>query len=235
MSRHFLIRILPSERPFNTAVVGISAVLPGVDLGNDGVAVRQTPIQALAIQDANFNFRHIEPTGVFRGVVKYDTAQEDFRFFDAEHVLETLAEMGIEIIHDQMDVASCGIDLFEQIANEGYKVQFGPVVSDQNCSPSAFGLHRHKQIAGANTHVFIILPNRHSRTNWQRRPGILEQLFALFIQTNNGLSPAERSGIETEQIVHPLPILPRQFANTPHQLAPRLEAVFLADDGPFRG
>ena len=76
------------------------------------------PIQALAIQDANFDFRHIEPTGVFRGVVKYDTAQEDFRFFDAEHFLETLAEMGIEIIHDQMDAARCGIDLFEQIANE---------------------------------------------------------------------------------------------------------------------
>jgi len=35
--------------------------------------------------------------------------------------------------------------------------------------------------------------------------------------------------------VHPLPILFRQSSDAPHQLAPRLDAVFLAADGPFRG
>lgn len=139
MSRHFLISILPSERPFNTAMVGISALLPGVDLGNDAVAVRQTSIQALPIQHANFDFSHIQPTGVFRRVVKDDATQKRFRRLCAEYLVEGFAEVGIEVVHNQMDAARCRIDLFEQIANEGYKVELGAVISNQNCSPPTLG------------------------------------------------------------------------------------------------
>ena len=76
MSSHFLIRVLPSERPRDASLVGISALLPGIDLGNECGAVGQAPTLTLAIQNADFDFRPIEPTGVFRGVVKDDPAQE---------------------------------------------------------------------------------------------------------------------------------------------------------------
>ena len=52
------------------------------------------------------------PTCVFRGVVKDNPAQKGFRLLDPEHVLETLAEVGIEIVHGQMDATRCGINLF---------------------------------------------------------------------------------------------------------------------------
>ena len=64
MSRHFLICVLPGERPRDTFLVGIAAQLPCIDLSDERVSIRQVPIQALAIQYADFDFGHIEPTGV---------------------------------------------------------------------------------------------------------------------------------------------------------------------------
>src|SRR3972149_8333753 len=119
MPSQFLVRALPSERPRDATLVGIAAQLPGVDFGNERGAVRQTPVQTLAIEDADLDFSHIEPTGVFRSVVKDDAAQKCPRLFDAEHFLEALAEVGIEVVHDQMNSARRGIDLFEQISDEG--------------------------------------------------------------------------------------------------------------------
>jgi len=132
MSSHLDIRHSASERPRDTSLVSIPALLPSIDLGNEGVAVWQAPIQTLAIQNADFDFSHIEPTGVFRGVVKDDATQKRFRRLDAEHFLEALAEVGIEVVHHQMDAARFGIDLFEQMSNEGHEVGLGAAVGDQD-------------------------------------------------------------------------------------------------------
>ena len=90
---------------------------------------------------------------MFRGVVKDDPAQKRFRLLDAEHFLEALAEMGIEVVHDQMDAPRRGIDLFEQIPDEGHKVGLGAAVGHQDRSPPALGFHCHEQIAGAGAHI----------------------------------------------------------------------------------
>lgn len=112
MLSHFLIGVLPSERPGDTSLVLIEARLPGVDLGNQCGPVWQAAVKTLAIQDANLDFSHIQPTGVFRSVVKGDATQKCLRLLKSENVLEALAEVGVEVIHDQMDAARCGIDLF---------------------------------------------------------------------------------------------------------------------------
>ncbi len=67
MLRQFSIGILSSERPFDPSLVVVFDLLPGVDFRNDGVVIGQAPIQALTIENANFDLSHIEPTGMFRG------------------------------------------------------------------------------------------------------------------------------------------------------------------------
>jgi len=61
MSCHFRISILPSKRPRDASPVIVSALLPGIDLGNQRGAVRQAPVETRAIQDAasfmSFNTR----------------------------------------------------------------------------------------------------------------------------------------------------------------------------------
>ena len=64
--------------------------------------------------------------------------------------------MGVEIVHHQMDVARCGINLLEQVLYKSDKVGLGTMISDYNCLPSSLGFHCHEQIAGSGTFVLIM-------------------------------------------------------------------------------
>lgn len=61
-----------SERPMNTSALGVAASLPGLDLGSERGLIRQTPAQALAIEEADFELGHLEPTDILRRVVEFD-------------------------------------------------------------------------------------------------------------------------------------------------------------------
>ena len=74
MQPHFPICILASERPRDASVLGVAERLPSCDLGCDRGAILQTPIKTLAIKDTDFNFGHVEPTGVLRGVMEDNTS-----------------------------------------------------------------------------------------------------------------------------------------------------------------
>ncbi len=73
MSSHFCICILPSERPLNATLLHVTAQLPSVHFGGERGTVWQASIKALAVKNSDFDFSHIEPTGMFRRVVKDDT------------------------------------------------------------------------------------------------------------------------------------------------------------------
>src|SRR3972149_2309146 len=228
MSSQFLICILPSERPFDASLLRIAALLPGVDLGIERGTIRQAPVKALTIKDADFDFGHVEPTGMLRGVVEYDAAQQCLRFLNAEHFLETLAEMGGGVIRGRMDAVCRKITLSEQMPDEGHEVGLGSVIGHHDGTPPALGLHRHEQIAGAGANVLVIHPHGRSGLDRQWGTRMLEQLLALLVQTDDRFPRPERTGVEVEQIVHPVPILLCQRAHAPHQLAPRFEAVFFS-------
>jgi len=57
--------IRSTERVFDPSSVDIPALLPGIDCSREGVAVVQEAIRALAIENANFDFSHAEPAGMF--------------------------------------------------------------------------------------------------------------------------------------------------------------------------
>ena len=101
-----------------------SALLPSIDFGNDSVAIWQSPIQGIDDPESDFDFGHVQPARVFWCVVKYDATQEGCCFFNTEHFLEALTEVGVEIVHDQMDAACFAINLFEQISDESHEVRY---------------------------------------------------------------------------------------------------------------
>ena len=53
------------ELPIGLGVVGVSIVLPSCDFVDEGLFVRDTPIEALGRKDAELGFRHIEPLPCF--------------------------------------------------------------------------------------------------------------------------------------------------------------------------
>src|ERR1039457_7391089 len=115
MPRHFIICVLPSKQPKNTPPFGVAPLLPRVNFGFEDGARWQSSIQALAVKNANLNFGHIKPTGMLWCVMEYDPAQERTRRPFPEYVIETLAKVRVEIIHDKMDASRRGIDVFAQV------------------------------------------------------------------------------------------------------------------------
>ena len=57
-------------------MVGISIILPSCDFVDEGLFVRDTPIEALGRKDAELGFRHIEPAAVLWRVMPFETLDE---------------------------------------------------------------------------------------------------------------------------------------------------------------
>jgi hypothetical protein len=185
-------------------------------------------VKVLAIKDTDLDFRHVEPAGVVRGVTEDDASEQVPRRADAEHVLEADAKVGIEVVENQVGAPRFRVDVFEQVLDEVHEVDLGAAVGHLDRPSSALGLDRHEQIAGAGASVLVVVFGRRSGLHQQGSARIPQQLLALFVHADHRLLTPERSGIEREQVVHPLPVLRGQHANAPHRLAPGLEAVFFS-------
>ena len=65
MFGQFPICILTGKGPFDTPALGVTSLLPSGDFAGYRGAIWQTAVKTLAVEDADFNLGHIEPTGVF--------------------------------------------------------------------------------------------------------------------------------------------------------------------------
>ena len=135
MSSHFQIRILPSEGPLDTSPLVVSASLPRIDFFGEGVTVRQAPIETLAVKNANFDFRHVQPTGVLGSVVKDHSSQQFVRRPGSGHFLEALAEMGVEVVEHEMNATRRRVDLSEQVLDEGHEIRLGTMIGNLHGPP----------------------------------------------------------------------------------------------------
>src|SRR5436309_6718791 len=168
MSAHLPIRVLPCEAPFDATVCGIAALLPSHDLGSKQSAIGQTSIKALAIEDTDLDFGHVEPTAVLRRVVKYDTTQQGLRGGDPEYLLEADAEVRIEVVQDQMNAPCRGVDVVEQIFDEGHEVDLGTVIGHHHGTAPALRLDGDEQVTGAGADIFTIGLGRRASLHRQR-------------------------------------------------------------------
>ncbi len=194
MARHFEGHILPRERPFDTSLLVVSAALPCIDLSDEGITVRETPVKALAVKHANLNFRHVQPTCVLWRVVKDHSSQEFIHCFDSEHLLEALAEMGIQIVEHEMNAPRRRVDLFQHLLDEGHEVRLGAMIGNLHGPLSALGLYCHEQVVGTTPHVLVIQSRGCSGLDRQGRARILQQLLCFSRQHKRKALSTVRDG-----------------------------------------
>lgn len=72
-SFEFKARISGGELPVNFDLTLVTFGLPGSDLGLKGSRIRNTPVQALAAENPEFNFRQVEPRTRFGRIVNLQT------------------------------------------------------------------------------------------------------------------------------------------------------------------
>ena len=64
------------EHPLDALVAVISSALPGSYLGDEEVLAVDATIQALPLEDTDFDLHHVQPAGVFGRVVELDAAKD---------------------------------------------------------------------------------------------------------------------------------------------------------------
>ncbi len=75
----------------------IAFLLPSFNFMYQSFAVSDALIQALAIENTQFNFGHNKPTAMFRRVMKFDFIQNSFRFNQLKGFVQSTCDVGIQI------------------------------------------------------------------------------------------------------------------------------------------
>ena len=97
MPTQFPISILASEAPHDATMVGVASLLPSSNFERDRCLVLEPPPQTLALQDADLDFGHVEPTRVLGRIVKLDATQQRGRGLGTEHLLKACAKMCVRL------------------------------------------------------------------------------------------------------------------------------------------
>ncbi|SDZ24320.1 hypothetical protein SAMN05421754_11262 [Nitrosomonas sp. Nm58] len=174
-----------STRSIDRSALGITPLLPGIHLSSERVAVVPASIQTLPIKDADLDLRHVEPAGVFRGVVEYDAAQQRLCLLNTKRFLETTTKVGVEVIHDQVNAVRLGVHLLKQVPDKGDEVSLGALRCDDDRARTPFGFDCHEQVTCSSANILVIVLRRHTRLERQRGSRVAQQLFAFLVQADD--------------------------------------------------
>jgi hypothetical protein len=73
-------------------------LLPGGDFIGEGDGIWHAPVQALAAEHAQLDFRNVEPAAVLGGVVQLQLLGQAFGLGRWEGVVEGAGRVGVEVV-----------------------------------------------------------------------------------------------------------------------------------------
>src|SRR5664280_401915 len=91
------------ELPIGLGMVGVSIVLPSCDFVDEGLFIWDAAIEALRRKDAEFGFRHIEPTAVLWSVTPFEPLDEPPCFGGGKSFVERGWLVSVEIVLHEND------------------------------------------------------------------------------------------------------------------------------------
>ena len=232
MSTQLAICVLACEFPFDPSSRGIALLLPLSDFCLKQLRRGDALSGALPIHDPDFDLRHVQPTGVLGSVVELDALQQRRCRWLTQYIHESLPEMRVEVVQNEMNHERRRIHRLDKVLDEGHKVHFRAAGGDLDRAAFAFGFDGYKEIARPVAPVFVVLMSTPARLDSDRRTGLAKQLLALLIDAHHRFQRIVRTSIENQQPIHPVAILGRDPADAPHQLAPGLAVVFLTSAAP---
>ena len=118
--------------------------------------IRQSPIQALPGQNADFDFRHVEPAGVLGRVLKLNPPQKAVLGTMPRNVVETFARMDVQVVQDLMNSLGASMDVFEQVGDKLDEIRLGPTLRHRYQPLPALGLDGDEQIGRGVADIFEI-------------------------------------------------------------------------------
>ena len=179
------------------------------------------------MQDAEFDFSHIEPTSMFRGVMDFQLFNDAACFCWSKGLVERGELVCVQVIHHNDDPLCMGEMDVDQVTHTVSEVNHGSPLSHFDMSPRLQRRKENKEIADAVAFIFVIIFGYITRAWRQRQTSLLGQLFATLIKTDKQLPWIVWSVIEFQGIFHGTDEFSVLYlGNTPFVFQLRLKFVF---------
>src|SRR5579864_5319394 len=185
--------------------------------------------QTSALKDADLDLGHVKPTAMFGCIMHLQSLPDAPCLLRLKSLIEAGRRMGVEIVHDQTNDASIGIDLIDQPAERLGEIQPGTPLGHLDAAATSQRLHEHKQVRGPQAFVLIV---RALGMSWFHRQWLTylcmhhERLFVKTDQRGLGIIGL---GIQVQHILHGCHKVGVDVRNAPLLMLPRLQRVFLSN------
>src|SRR6266853_1943602 len=183
------IGVSTGERPLDPTSGGVAPPLPSGHLGGEGGSLGRTARQALTLQHTDFDFGHIQPARMVGRVMKFDPAQQGCRGLHTEDLFEALAQMDVEVVQNQVNLACMRIPAAQHPADESDEVDLGgqrrASLAQQLLALLVHTDHRLARIVGPSiqrqqfVHASAILGGELANAPHQFAPGFEEVFFRI--------------------------------------------------------
>src|SRR5690606_24447329 len=116
-------RILCCETPVNLGLLCVAFMLPGSDLAAQGINVGNSALQALPLEDRQFDFSDVQPAAMFRCVVPLDALSKASGLSRREALVQTGRMMDVQVVNHQNDLVGIRVNDVNQVAQHFCAVQ----------------------------------------------------------------------------------------------------------------
>src|SRR4051794_38572458 len=116
--------------------------------------VGNSSVQALPLENTNFNLGHVQPTPVFRGVMKLEFVQNPTGFSRWEGFVKRRGAMSIQVVINQNNLLASGIAFIGQPFQSISIVLTGALVCHYHVAVTCFWFDHYKQISTTAPLVF---------------------------------------------------------------------------------
>ena len=123
---------LSRERPDQRFALLVAVLLPSLDIASQRLACLASGVQALAREDADLDFGHVQPTRMLWRVVEANPAQQLGGLLLTERIDEAFLEVGVEIVQDQMQTPRRFVGRVEQVLDEGGEIGLAASLGDDD-------------------------------------------------------------------------------------------------------
>src|ERR1700746_1521206 len=145
-----------------------SSLLPCCDLVSELFGIVDAAAETLALQYADLALDHIEPTGVLRGEVEFEAAQDASGLSGREGLIQRPRLVDRQIVLHDTDASGVGIMDVDEITHAAGVVHGGAAVGDLDVAPAPMWIEGDEEIGGAVAAILVIVAPALSRLGRDR-------------------------------------------------------------------
>ena len=218
--------ILGGEAPLDDGAGLIAFSLQGLDFPAEGFLVARPLPETVAGENAELDFRHIQPAPMLGGVVKFQFPGYAPGLLRRERLVQRRLAMGVQIVQDHSNHLGLRVDLLHQPAHLMGEVHLGAPLRHRHMPPAGQRLAGQEQVPGPSPDVLVVLPLGTPRLRRDGRADIGQQLGGGLIEADHRPCRVVGFGLKVQHILHVGHEVGVHLGNAPLLLLPRLEGVF---------